>query len=66
MSGGMVTLIAQALDADGKNRSATLSISESAYRKDVDGHLSKLVRAWFTEDNPGIPARNVEVVVHRG
>lgn len=66
MSGGMVTLIAQALDADGKNRSATLSISASTYDNDDAGNLSKLVRAWFTEDNPGIPARNVEVVVHRG
>lgn len=62
----MVTLIAQALDADGKTRSASLSISQSAYDNDSSGSLSKLVRAWFTEDNPGIPAKNVEVVVHRG
>ena len=66
MSGGMVTLIAQALDANGDTRYAKLTISASTYDNDQAGNLTKLVRAWFTEDNPGIPARNVEVVVHHG
>lgn len=66
MSGGMVTLIAQALDADGRNRSATLSISARTYDNDDAGNLTKTVLSWFAEDNPGIPVRNVEVVVHRG
>lgn len=66
MSGGMVTIIAQALDADGKTRYAKLSISSSTYDNDAYGNLTKTVLSWFAEDNPGIPAKNVEVVVHRG
>ena len=66
MSGGMVTLIAQALDADGRIRSSVLSISASTYDNDDAGNLTKTVLSWFAEDNPGIPIRKVEVVVYRG
>lgn len=65
MTGNMVTLVAYGTDDKGEQRTATLTASGAAFDRDPGQH-KKIVRAWFAEDNPDVPAERVKLEIHRG